>query len=862
MHSSKKVLHCFFFSAIYSMINGMSRKNLLSFIAVLVLVFVGKGWCLGVEGEAVSPLGTLITEKQWQGLSQVFVPGDTSYKVLEEYFTGVRSIKIMSEESNQMIYKAKFAKQGEFGVITFLEKDGKYSKLEIKNQIRPLYFVDSFKKYKAIDCHIRVGDADIHFVNGYFYQASPFDYLLIYHGRWKMHIKPGDREERFTLQRQYNRDYFSQSSEAGIFILPDKSFLEKMPSEGEVATLAGEAQWLFELYREGYGIHLPHYNEYWYLPFGEDTHLVVFGKEKKEKDAFYFYSYSQNAVPDTIMGASDESRMILSYNAHRGLKMSLGPGEAVSEMKLDLFFNPQTHFISGAAVIDFFEPSSLRQLTLATKINLVENRQLEAQGLNIFRKKDRYFLMGPEAKRLALFFKGHIEPTGENFELFQSIPENSNFKEFTEAPIYFLSRVQNYYPNPGDDFFKMTLNINLPGHLNCLASGNLVERTAREMSSFKFESVASKGISLVIGDFSVTHQLNSRVPIQFHTNRSFKYPRDLDFEEIKAGFEYFLEKFGSLDLSVVNVLLRRGLKEGGISNYGFIIMNVLPPWGDIARTDNTTGALRVNIVAFDKKRIHSPILIRYKLEDNLLHELAHQWWGGIISWKSYRDAWITEGMAQFSVLYYLKKHLSERRFENITRRLRRWIIRHNDSGPIVYGNRILALENRTEPYQSVVYNKTAFVFLMLMDIIGEDEVIKRLGSVIRVFKYKSITTQQFIQQFCEDDPKLSHYFKKWLFSRVLPTVELRLDINDKDYDQKSYKRVVINISQVGEKEDTDFVFPLYIKVVTDTESTVEKLIIDQEEQKFTISRSSTIRTIDILPTYSLVNERKVLQRNK
>jgi aminopeptidase N len=30
------------------------------------------------------------------------------------------------------------------------------------------------------------------------------------------------------------------------------------------------------------------------------------------------------------------------------------------------------------------------------------------------------------------------------------------------------------------------------------------------------------------------------------------------------------------------------------------------------------------------------------------HEVAHQWWGHAVGWKSYRDQWMSEGFAEFS----------------------------------------------------------------------------------------------------------------------------------------------------------------------------------------------------------------------
>jgi aminopeptidase N len=44
------------------------------------------------------------------------------------------------------------------------------------------------------------------------------------------------------------------------------------------------------------------------------------------------------------------------------------------------------------------------------------------------------------------------------------------------------------------------------------------------------------------------------------------------------------------------------------------------------------------------------------------HEVAHQWWGHGVQNGSYRDKWLSEGLAEFSALWYLqseRKHNDE-----------------------------------------------------------------------------------------------------------------------------------------------------------------------------------------------------------
>ncbi|MCP5047123.1 MAG: M1 family metallopeptidase, partial [bacterium] len=322
---------------------------------------------------------------------------------------------------------------------------------------------------------------------------------------------------------------------------------------------------------------------------------------------------------------------------------SFGKKEKVSNVKLNIFFNPKTNYVSGTTAISYESPSSLRVLRLAPGIDLKGNLDLDARGLNVFKKRGSYYLMGTETDSLSLYYNGYIKPTVENFELFKGEGEKLDGKRKREENVeafYFLSRTQNFYPNPGDDFFGAEVTITIPDRLNCLATGSLIKKDVNDSSVskvFKFKSRATKGISFVTGGFKLDRKLEDDGPIPLHiyTLAPFTVPKSLDLKEIKEAVKRFSQTFGSLDLPVVNILLKHGLKEGGVSNNGFIVVSL--PYGK-SRVDTSIYLGGTSAV---EKRVQSPILIRNQPEDYILHELAHQWWGGVISWKAAQDVWLT-----------------------------------------------------------------------------------------------------------------------------------------------------------------------------------------------------------------------------
>ena len=753
-----------------------------------------------------------ISKKQWNELPQIF--SDNSYTVLEDYFNKVERIKFIGHVSNKITYRAKFTKYGEAGVITFNKKDKKFSNLSIINQIKPIYIINNFKKYHVNNLSLKVGDATIYFKEGYIYESIPSNLLMIYRGKWEFSIKPNDEEERLTLKKKYKKDFFSKSNNRGIFVLEDKSFLNKTTKLGKVTKLDKKSQSLFKMYRNTYGKKIKQFKEYWYLPFSEGSNLIIFPKERK---TFYYYTFNIDSVPDTQLTIPTDDNMILSYNSIKSLKLSFSGNNEVDKVKLNIFYNPKKNFISGTIITLYKSPCSLKVLQLKKNLKLAGNLDKKAVGLNIFKRGPIYFLLGPETDKSALYYKGYIKPGNLYDDIFKIRTIESENTETLDLS-YYLSRTENFYPNPGNEFFKSDVTINIPNNLNCLISGTLTKKIAVNRNIFKYTSNGTKGISLICGQFSLKSRIDSIIPINIYSSDFCRYSKYVNNSEIKKIANFLVQKYGDINIPEINILFKNELHEGGVSNRGFIIINLSPKRSKI----------------IDTKFRYSPITFRDNIQDYIIHEMSHQWWGGIISWKSYRDVWITEGLAQFSILCYLKNKISDKNFKRIIKKVKKWIYKYKNIGPVIYGTRIIKLENNYEAYQTIVYNKSALIFLMLYDMLGEKDFLNRLHSILNKFKFKSVSSMQFINQFINKDKTLLKFFKKWVYSRKLPEINYNIKIDEKNAE--------ISIEQLN----TDFVFPITFKVKSSKGISFEKLIVKQKREKFIIKRDSSIKSINII----------------
>ncbi|MCP5101964.1 MAG: hypothetical protein GY950_01230, partial [bacterium] len=117
---------------------------------------------------------------------------------------------------------------------------------------------------------------------------------------------------------------------------------------------------------------------------------------------------------------------------------------------------------------------------------------------------------------------------------------------------------------------------------------------------------------------------------------------------------------------------------------------------------------------------------------------------------------------------------------------------------------------------------------------------------------KSISSRQFIRQFSGKDKLIKKFFDSWIFSRALPVVELSLVEGHKDMDTKDYKTVVIRCKQLN----TDFVFPLKLRVMSRGKISIERVVMKAKEQDFVIGRDATIREVNVNESCYLVKEKK------
>jgi len=158
------------------------------------------------------------------------------------------------------------------------------------------------------------------------------------------------------------------------------------------------------------------------------------------------------------------------------------------------------------------------------------------------------------------------------------------------------------------------------------------------------------------------------------------------------------------------------------------------------------------------------------------HEMAHQWWGIGVEPANYRDAWLSEGFAEFAGLWYMQLILRDNnKYFKKLRDARVEIRRARDKAmPIGLGYR--AMESWRGNYSLITYQKGAWVLHMLRNMMidnrtmSEERFMAMMKDFYATYRGKRASTLDF-QRTVERHfgQPMDWFFEQWVNGTAVPT---------------------------------------------------------------------------------------------
>jgi hypothetical protein len=233
------------------------------------------------------------------------------------------------------------------------------------------------------------------------------------------------------------------------------------------------------------------------------------------------------------------------------------------------------------------------------------------------------------------------------------------------------------------------------------------------------------------------------------------------------------------------------------------------------------------------------------------HEIAHQWWGNLLGWKTYHDQWLSEGLATYAAALDLSREKDGvRRFHQLLRGYKLDLLSkgksgmiNESSGPIWLGQR---LSNSLTPggYDTIVYKKACWVLHMLRGLMrdpstGSDEKFFRLlHDFVATNQGKSVSTEDFIRAAekymtrtsdLEHNRRLDWFFNEWVYETGIPTYQLESSVKE-----LSAKRFLVQgtITQSGVSSDFEMLVPVTAEMGKEKKASLGRVVVSEDGGRF------------------------------
>lgn len=195
-------------------------------------------------------------------------------------------------------------------------------------------------------------------------------------------------------------------------------------------------------------------------------------------------------------------------------------------------------------------------------------------------------------------------------------------------------------------------------------------------------------------------------------------------------------------------------------------------------------------------------------EDILIHELSHQWFGDMITCRTWPNIWLNEGFAT-----YCEALFAEQKYGTDTY----WNFLNNDMNSARLAAGTLYVSDSSNVGKlfdaSLVYDKGAVVLHMLRHVLGDSVFFKVMHNYANTasLMYSTASTQDF-QAVCESTSakNLSYFFNEWVHGEKYPRYAYEWTSGPSD----SGYAVSFSVHQTtGTSNPTFFTMPIDLKII-------------------------------------------------
>ncbi len=344
-----------------------------------------------------------------------------------------------------------------------------------------------------------------------------------------------------------------------------------------------------------------------------------------------------------------------------------------------------------------------------------------------------------------------------------------------------------------------------------LSNGKLVsEKENKKEGTKTFHWVQSKPhvsylIMFAAGEYAVLKEKADGIPLEYYVYKNHiddakacyahTIPIMKFFNE-KIGFKYPWDKYAQV---IVADFVAGGMENTSATT----LMDRITVFNARARVDESATSL-------------------------IAHEMAHQWWGDVLTCKDWRHLWLNESFATYFDPLYFEHAFGKDEFTNIMYNAKLAGIGADKSlgrKPIV----------SVGSYGANIYPRGASVLHMLRFILGDELFWKSVNHYITKNQFRCVETNDLKVALEEaTGQNLYWFFDQWVYKAGYPKFEVTYSYND------SAKNIAMTVKQTQMIDSLTglFITPVDIEIVSGGTAATHRITISQKESTYTLPSSA------------------------
>jgi aminopeptidase N len=162
-------------------------------------------------------------------------------------------------------------------------------------------------------------------------------------------------------------------------------------------------------------------------------------------------------------------------------------------------------------------------------------------------------------------------------------------------------------------------------------------------------------------------------------------------------------------------------------------------------------------------------------EDRLQREVAYQWWGLTVGLKSFDDAWLSQGLAEWSAFALRETALTAGALDATQREQQERALTFEQTASIARAPS--TLDDQSAAYQSIVFYKGAMVFRMLRETIGKEKFNQLLRNFLQQYRGKDASIDDFEKLATQVvGENMRYFFAQWVEGTGVPEFNVEYQI--------------------------------------------------------------------------------------